>query len=142
LEKRIVVATHGRFSEGILTSMHIIFGDEIPAECIAAYMDKGVDYQELFRKTVAENDYSTMELIVLTDILGGSVNNEFMKLLDEYPFHLVCGLNLGLLLEVAACPGDEVASQLPKIVERAREGILVCDDLARQAAGADEDNDF
>jgi mannose/fructose-specific phosphotransferase system component IIA len=30
MEKRIVVATHGRFSEGILTSMKMIFGDQVP----------------------------------------------------------------------------------------------------------------
>lgn len=143
MEKRIVLATHGKFSEGILTSMKMIFGEQTPIECITAYVESGVDYQELFRKTVAENDYGTTELVVLTDVLGGSVNNEFMKLLAEYPFHLVCGLNLALLLEVAVCPADMIADQLPSIVERAREGVALCDDLVRGAATtAEEDNDF
>lgn len=142
MEKRIVLATHGKFSEGILTSMKMIFGEQTPIECITAYVESGVDYQELFRETVAENDYDTTELIVLTDVLGGSVNNEFMKLLAEYPFHLVCGLNLALLLEIAVCPADMIADQLPSIVERAREGIALCDDMVRGAIAAEEDNDF
>lgn len=143
MEKRIIVATHGKFSEGILTSLQMIFGDQTPIECITAYVDKDTDYQGLFRKTVAENDYSTTELVVLTDVLGGSVNNEFMKLLPEYPFHLVCGLNLALLLEVAVCPGDMIAEQLPSIVERAREGVTLCDGLVRGTAEPEEDdNDF
>ena len=143
MEKRIVLATHGKFSEGILTSMQMIFGDQTPIECITAYVDKDVDYQELFRKTVSENDYSTTELIVLTDVLGGSVNNEFTKLLAEYPFHLVCGLNLALLLEVAVCPAESIAQQLPSIVERAREGVALCDDMVRGTADScEEDNDF
>lgn len=142
MEKRIVLATHGKFSEGIFTSMKMIFGEQAPIECITAYVESGVDYQELFRETVAENDYDTTELIVLTDVLGGSVNNEFMKLLAEYPFHLVCGLNLALLLEIAVCPADMIADQLPSIVERAREGVALCDDMVRGAIAAEEDNDF
>ena len=142
MEKRIVLATHGKFSEGILTSMKMIFGEQAPIECITAYVESGVDYQELFRETVAENDYDTTELIVLTDVLGGSVNNEFMKLLAESPFHLVCGLNLALLLEIAVCPADMIADQLPSIVERAREGVALCDDMVRGAIAAEEDNDF
>ena len=144
MEKRIVLATHGKFSEGILTSMQMIFGDQTPIECITAYVDKDVDYQELFRKTVSENDYSTTELIVLTDVLGGSVNNEFTKLLAEYPFHLVCGLNLALLLEVAVCPAESIAQQLPSIVERAREGVALVNELIGDAVAAAEegDNDF
>lgn len=141
MEKRIVVATHGRFSEGILTSMKMIIGDQVPVECITAYVDSGTDYQELFRRTVAENDYATTELVVLTDVLGGSVNNEFTKLLDEYPFHLVCGLNLALLLEIAVCPADTIAEQLPSIVEQAREGIALVNDHVERAAEADA-NEF
>ena len=141
MEKRIVVATHGRFSEGILTSMKMIFGDQTPIECTTAYVDSDTDYQELFRRTVAENDYATTELIVLTDVLGGSVNNEFTKLLDEYPFHLVCGLNLALLLEVAVCPADTVSEQLPGIVERARDGIALVNGLVESTAETDA-NEF
>ena len=124
MEKRIVVATHGRFSEGILTSMKMIFGDQTPIECITAYVDSDTDYQEL-----------------LTDVLGGSVNNEFTKLLDEYPFHLVCGLNLALLLEVAVCPADTVSEQLPGIVERARDGIALVNGLVESTAETDA-NEF
>ncbi len=34
------------------------------------------------------------ELIVTTDIFGGSVNNEFMKYLSKSNIHLIAGVNL------------------------------------------------
>lgn len=145
MEKRIVLATHGLFSEGITTSLKMIFGDAVPVECITAYVDLNVDYQEELERVVTEHDYENAELVVLTDVLGGSVNNEFMRLLGQYNFRLITGLNLALLLEVITCPADDLAANLPDIVQRAREHIVLCNELVdiEAAAAADEElNDF
>ena len=77
---------------------------------------------------------------MLTDILGGSVNNEFMGLLDKYNFHLITGINLALLFEVVTCPAEDLTANLPSIVEHAREHIVLCNELveAKAAAAADD----
>ena len=143
MEKRIVVATHAMFSEGIASSLRMIFGDGAPIECITAYVDPNVDYQEKLRKVVSEHDYEHSELVVLTDILGGSVNNEFMALLDSYDFYLITGLNLALLLEVITCPAEDLATSLPSIVEQTREHVVLCNELVGDGAVADDEaNDF
>ena len=136
MEKRIVIATHAMFSEGIASSLKMIFGDAVPVECITAYVDLSVDYQDKLEKIVSEH----AELVVLTDILGGSVNNEFMGLLDKYNFHLITGLNLALLFEVVTCPAEDLTANLPSIVEQAREHIVLCNELveAKAAAAADD----
>ena len=136
MEKRIVIATHAMFSEGIASSLKMIFGDAVPVECITAYVDLSVDYQDKLEKIV----YEHAELVVLTDILGGSVNNEFMGLLDKYNFHLITGLNLALLFEVVTCPAEDLTANLPSIVEQAREHIVLCNELveAKAAAAADD----
>ena len=77
----------------------------------------------------------------MTDVFGGSVNNEFMGLLDTYSFHLVTGLNLALLIEVAACPAESLAAELPRIVERANSTSSLRTDLANGAA-QDEAEEF
>lgn len=142
MDKRIIVATHGGFSEGILSSLHMVAGDIGPIECITAYVDKDVDYQVEFRRIVSEHDYSKAELFVLTDVLGGSVNNEFMQLLAEYPFHLITGINFALLLEMSMCPVEELVESLPKIVSAAREHIVLCDTLLDRGDEEDEGNSF
>ena len=43
MEKRIVIATHAMFSEGIASSLKMIFGDAVPVECITAYVDLSGD---------------------------------------------------------------------------------------------------
>ena len=97
------------------------------------------DFDKL-EKIVSEHDYEHAELVVLTDILGGSVNNEFMGLLDKYNFHLITGLNLALLFEVVTCPAEDLTANLPSIVEQAREHIVLCNELveAKAAAAADD----
>lgn len=142
MDKRIVIATHGEFSKGIHSSVQMIFGSASPIECITAYVDPDIDYPSLFRRTVADHDYRKAELIVLTDVLGGSVNNEFIRLLDEYPFHLITGLNLPCLLELVTCPGDELARRLPEILNQSREGIALCNDLVSGAQAKMVDDDF
>lgn len=144
MDKRVVVATHGTFAEGIKTSLGMIYGDATPIECICAYVDLSVDYAAELERIVSEHDYSRSELVVLTDVLGGSVNNEFMRLLDSYDFQLVTGLNLALLLEVVACRAEDLVSTLPDIVERAREHIVLCSSPSeiQSAALSEETNDF
>lgn len=144
MEKRVVLATHGMFSEGIKTSLKMVFGDDVPVECITAYVDLRVDYQKELEHVVSTHDYEHSRLIVLTDVLGGSVNNEFMRLLDKYPFLLVTGLNLALLLEVVTCPGDDLERRLPEIVQSAREHIAICNELVREPDGEEDvgENEF
>ena len=125
MEKRIVIATHAMFSEGIASSLKMIFGDAVPVECITAYVDLSVDYQDKLEKIVSEHDYEHAELVVL---------------LDKYNFHLITGINLALLFEVVTCPAEDLTANLPSIVEQAREHIVLCNELveAKAAAAADD----
>ena len=38
--------------------------------------------------------------MICTDILGGSVNNGFVKFLGTYPFHLITNINLAFLIDL------------------------------------------
>jgi len=100
MKTKILIATHGKFAEGILDSLQMIAGIHDNIETICAYTRQDIDYRELIKSKVSEHDYSTLNLLVITDLVGGSVNNEFMKYIKDYPFYLVSGLNLGLLLEL------------------------------------------
>ena len=129
MNRRIIIATHGTFAEGIKASLKIIYGDVSEIECICAYVEPSIDYQKVFRDAVARNDYATTELVVVTDVLGGSVNNEFMELLGEYPFHLVTGLNLGLLLGIVCAPVGQTPDQIRETVNEAGKTLVYCNDL-------------
>ncbi|MBG9814423.1 hypothetical protein ABD68_23535 [Bacillus endophyticus] len=100
-------ASHGRFAEGILHSVEMITGKHDNIWTLCAYIDEHNDIKsqiQEFLSEVADND----ELVVITDIFGGSVNNEFMSLLDDKRIHLVTGLNIPLVIELITMNNIEV----------------------------------
>ena len=74
---KLIIASHGSLSEGLLDSAQFIIGKIENVECIKAYVDPDVDYDKLIENKVANFDYTKGSLIVATDLAGGSVNTEF-----------------------------------------------------------------
>jgi len=130
VERKIILATHGNFAAGIQTSLALICGETKNVECVCAYTEQSFD----LAKTVAQvlTDNKQKELIVITDIFGGSVNNEFFNYVGTQPMYLISGLNLALLIELYT--QLEVADSLEALVERAvasgRESLCYCNPLA------------
>ena len=139
MKTKIIIASHGRFAEGIMDSLKMIAGEQDHVEPLCAYIDRSVDYSARIRQLVADHDYEKQALLVITDLLGGSVNNEFMRFTEDYPFYLVSGLNLSLLLELALYPDELKSDTIQKIVEHNSDDIVFCsgDTLHLQ-----EENDF
>ena len=139
MKTKIIIASHGRFAEGIMDSLKMIAGEQDHVEPLCAYIDRSVDYSAHIRQLVADHDYEKQALLVITDLLGGSVNNEFMRFTEDYPFYLVSGLNLSLLLELALYPDELKSDTIQKIVEHNSDYIVLCsgDTLHLQ-----EENDF
>ena len=83
--QRLVLASHGYLAEGMKNSAQIIVGKSAKIYTICAYVKEGITLEsqinELF-DSFPEDD----EMIVVTDIFGGSVNNEFMQRLQNRRF--------------------------------------------------------
>ena len=78
------------------------------------------------------------ELIVATDLFGGSVNNEFMKYISRPNVHLIAGVNLPLLLELVTGPADiDTLPLIENAISSAREQILYCNRLLDQKVPED-----
>ena len=70
------------------------------------------------------------ELIVTTDIFGGSVNNEFMKYLTRPNIHLIAGVNLPLLFElIMNLESENTVQMIENAVQNAREQLQYCNPL-------------
>lgn len=100
MEKKIIVASHGQMASGILSSLKIIYGESDQVEALDCYVEKDFDLSQKIAALM--NKYANYELIVITDIFGGSVNNEFLTYLKRKNFYLVAGLNLPLLIELVS----------------------------------------
>ena len=68
------------------------------------------------------------EMLVVTDLFGGSVNNEFMAALAENDFTLICGMNMPLLVEILSDANPDPAA-IRAAVDSCKDSIMVCNDL-------------
>ena len=142
---QIIVATHGNFAKGIMDSIKLICGEQENVTCYCAYVDgdNEVDGSRITADLIALLDSfpADEEIIVLADLLGGSVCNEFIKLSAHRPFHLIAGLNLALLMEIIFA--DEITKEsIEEIIGIAQNSISYVNNLVEDDASADEFDSF
>ncbi len=121
--RRIILATHGELSTGMLKSVKMIVGDL--ADDIKTYSlypgESPSDYaKELEEEIQSQED---MEFILITDIKGGSVHTALMQLVKYPNVRLFSGMNMNLVLDVIFCTQDIDREKNDELLDNAREGI-------------------
>lgn len=123
--RKIIIAGHGNFAEGIQSSLELIMGMQDCITTLCTYLDfENVEEKvDNMMKEIHESD----EIVILTDLFGGSVNNFFLRYLEKGNVHLIAGTNLLLLIEIVCHIND---ADLNKVIEDAlynvRSSIVYC----------------
>ena len=96
---KIFLSSHGHFASGLKSSLDILLGNSDVVTVFDAYIDEKIvqEQLELFYETVKEDD----QILLLSDLYGGSVNQVMATYLDRPNTTLVAGVNLAFVLEVA-----------------------------------------
>ncbi|WJD47738.1 PTS sugar transporter subunit IIA [Enterobacter sp. PGRG2] len=139
MKRHYIFASHGTFAHGILNSVELILGRQNNIHTLCAYINEGDDLTEQVEQLInafpAED-----ELVVITDIFAGSVNNEFIRFIKRPGFHLIAGLNLPLIIEMLIAPQDEaLPSLITDSLTNARQSIQYCNQTLDAALVADKD---
>ena len=111
--RTIVLASHGRLAAGMKDSAEMVTGPQDRLLTICAYTDACGDPREAFEELVEAMDAND-ELILVTDVLGGSVNNEASQLVGAPGVYVVTGMNLPLVLNLVigtSVPAQELIDQ-------------------------------
>ena len=142
--RHFVIATHGYFADGIMDSVRMILGMPENVTSFCAYTeawenDGGGNADERIIKLL-DSFPPDAEIVVLTDLLGGSVCNEFVKQIDRRPFTLLCGLNLPLLLELFSRDDEPLSECLAEVLQLSAGSIKHVNPLVESANL--EDTDF
>ncbi|GIO21663.1 PTS sugar transporter subunit IIA [Oceanobacillus sp. J11TS1] len=135
----LLFASHGGLAEGMLDSVEMVTGKHNNIFTISAYKNERDNLSEQLTTVInqlAEND----ELIIVTDIFGGSVNNECMKLLTDPRIHLIAGLNLPLAIELAIMNGSKASTSqlIENALKNTKETIKYCNHLLRIGVADEE----
>ena len=132
---KIFLSSHGHMASGIKSSLDILIGNTDKITVFDAYVDeKNVqDVLDNFYKTVSEDD----EVLLLSDLYGGSVNQVMFTYLNRPNTRLVSGVNLALVLELAI--KETISdSELEELVETSRMMMKI---VKIEAVADDNDSD-
>lgn len=128
--RRFIIASHGNYAKGIVEALSLIAGTYGNVHVISAYVDgkqSGDSIKEV--EALVENN-PTDEYLIMTDLLGGSVNTELMQCISKENIHLVAGINLVFLLTViTASEDEEIIELIHRAIEDSKMGIAYCNEL-------------
>ncbi|MBL0739845.1 PTS sugar transporter subunit IIA [Chryseolinea lacunae] len=113
--RKFLITAHGTFSSGIKSSLDIIIGQMDNVFVIDAYVDNNSSIEDELNAVLA-NVTVDDELIVFSDLMGGSITNQVLRYALRPNVHVVSGMNLPLLIEVMLASAD---TPVPEVIENA-----------------------
>lgn len=124
---KILLASHGYLAQGMKSSLEILMGANDRIECLCAYVDDDTrDVAALIDAWMESKDPADTWFVV-TDIFGGSVNNEFIQRQAAGSFTLIAGMNLPLLVEMVTQLDTLDEDKAKTAVEGSRSFIQFCE---------------
>lgn len=136
--RKIIIASHGELSKGMLNALTLIVGDtknKIETYCLKPGENPN-DYANELSKKVANNKET--EYVILTDLFGASICSSMVSLAMKENVVVFSGFNLGMVLDIfLGYPNKLTLDDVNTIITNARDGVkhIVFDD-------SDDDNDF
>ena len=134
----IILASHGEFAQGLKQTATMIIGDSVPIHALSAFRDEDESILVQIKKLLATIDIE--ETYILTDILGGSVNNDMLTIIKEYEgLQLITGMNLPLVISIANYNRKIGESELEKLIRESQQSVIDCRKLlVEQLTGGDD----
>ncbi len=127
--RKFLIATHGSFAKGVKSSLDIIMGKTENIFLIEAYVNENKTIEDELN-TVLENINREDELIVFTDLMGGSITNQILRQALRENVHIVSGFNLPLLIDVLLADiNTPVTEIIETSISNAREQIVYVNKL-------------
>lgn len=138
--KKIIVASHHKLANGFKNTLEYILPNTVEIIDISAYLENvSVDKQI---DEVLSNFTKEEQIFVFTDIPEGSVNQAFIRRLNDYNIELISGTNLSILISIATQLGEENIDKdtiREEIINAASEIVYVNDKLASQSLDEDDE---
>ncbi|API88709.1 hypothetical protein BKP56_05140 [Marinilactibacillus sp. 15R] len=119
MNERIILISHSDFAVGIKSAVEMIVGKQASIE---AYGLIPGEHPEIIINKVKDSIKEEDRIIILSDLVGGSMNNTAMTLLEYPNVTLIAGVNLPLAIEVALTK-PQTDEEIEKVIEVAKTSI-------------------
>lgn len=134
---KIFLASHGRFASGLQSSCGILLGACDNLTVFDAYVDQSTvqEHLDAFYAAVEPED----EVLLCSDMYGGSVNQVMFTYLDRPNTRLVAGVNMSFMMTVLGEDAPLSDQALDEIIQDARECLRR---VEPEGGGASSEEDF
>ena len=130
---KILIASHGKFAEGIISAANIIVGNLEDVTFINAYVD-GIDFKKELKNYFDKNK----DVLVLTDLFGGSVNQEVMQYIYSHNLQVITGINLPLILEILIANNNGCLQDVNEIVKNSQTQLIYVNETLKNMSTVDD----
>ena len=98
----------------------------------SAYDEENVDFASDISQQITRE--VNEQFIIVTDVMGGSVNNAMTELVLRYKnVFLITGMNLPLVLSLATYSGDIDLKALDELVQEGKRGLINVNKMVESA---------
>lgn len=138
MKRVLVLASHHRLADGMKDSLLFVSNSDMEVVALSAYVDNQPIDEAV--KSLIDGFAPEDEVIILTDMTSGSVNQKFFPYVSRPHTHLVSGMNLPLAFTLAMEDTDDYlsAERMREIVEESRAEMKYVNDLASEGDDDDE----
>lgn len=137
---QVILASHGGMAAGMRDTVELIVGEVPNVHVLSTTRDETEPITVRARRLLGGFDPAD-KVYILTDVMGGSVNNDMLTLLGDYPgVTILCGTNACLALNLASADEPLSDGELEEFMEEARNQIVNCNKLLQRTAEEEEDD--
>ena len=130
---QIIIASHGKLAEGMKKTVEFFGGSNI--EVLEQTLENS-NFEKKVINLLEEN--KGKNCLVFTDLLGGSVNQIFTRNLKSYPFHLITGMNLAVILECIFAQEDIDENFIRNAIENSKAQFCYMNDVIKNMKQDDD----
>ncbi|MBC6349459.1 MULTISPECIES: PTS sugar transporter subunit IIA [Lactobacillus] len=116
---KIYLLSHGKLASGMKNTIELLAGDQPNLVAFDSYLPNGPDLTVFLQKLAQEKE----QFIVVTDLLGGSVNRLALEKLVSNNIYLISGMNTALVLSLVLLDAKCTVDQIQKIVDTSKDTV-------------------
>lgn len=124
---KIILASHGELSKGMLNSISMIVG-ELAKDIETYSLYPGENPNDFALALKEEIQKSKDDYIIICDIKGGSVYNSLLQTCVNDNVDIISGMNMNMILDLLLSNNYE-SIELEKVLDNARKGITIQNSL-------------
>lgn len=139
--RRFIFASHHKLAYGLKDTVDFLTNGMKQIYDINAYVDDNEPDLEIIVKELFDTFESDDEVIVLADLMGGSVYQKFYPYLSD-KVHVVCGMNLPLAMSLVLASEDTplTSEKVASLIEECKNQIVYVNQI-NSASTIDSDDE-